>query len=109
MTPKKCLSWVVAACSPGFLLLIVFETGCKPSASTSQQKVTHQRLAWNLQTTVEAYDKIGVKSVQWDEPARKCLTEFARIRSAVVSTNEPGAQIIATNAAAAVDAGCTDP
>jgi hypothetical protein len=66
-------------------------------------------LAWNLKTTVGAYDKVGVKSAQWDEPARKCLTAFAHSRSAEPGSSEPWPKIISTNAAAAVDAGCTDP
>jgi hypothetical protein len=109
MTPRKALSWVVPRSYPALLLLVVFETGCHRSASTSQEKVAKQRLAWNLQTTVEAYNKIGVKNAQWDESARKCLAEFARTRSAIVSSNEPAGKIISTNAANAVDAGCTDP
>jgi len=109
MTPRKVLSWVVAGFYAALLLSVALETGCKRSSSTSPEKVANQRLAWNLQTTVEAYDKIGVKNAHWDESARKCLAEFARTRCAIIPSDEPAAEIISTNVAAAVDAGCTDP
>jgi hypothetical protein len=39
------------------------------------------RLAYQLETTVTAYDKIGVKNPKWDGDAKDCLTLFARVRS----------------------------
>lgn len=65
-------------------------------------------LEWNLKTTVEAYNKAGNKSIIWDDSARRCLTAFAHSR-AQDSTNEPWNEVVSTNAAAAMDAGCTDP
>ena len=87
---------------------LLLGTACNKSASTPKE-VTSQRLAWNLKTTVEAYNKVGVQSSQWDAAARKCLTAFAHSRSTEPGATEPWAEIISTNAAAAVDAGCTDP
>jgi len=40
-----------------------------------------ERLAYNLRTTVEAYEKVGRKNPKWDADSKGCLTAFARIRS----------------------------
>ena len=45
-----------------------------------------ERLAYNLRTTVEAYEKVGRKNPKWDADSKRCLTAFARIRS---TTNGP--------------------
>jgi hypothetical protein len=107
MSPGKCLSNVV----PGFItalsLFLIFGAGCKKSSTRSNTQSA--KLKWNLKTTVEAYEKIGVRNAQWDEPARKCLTEFARLRGGDVSTNEAAREIVSSNSEAAVNAGCTDP
>ena len=89
-------------------LLAITIAGCKPAPPTPA-KVIERRLAWNLKTTVEAYEAVGVKSPEWDEPARRALTEFAHQRAQAVSADEPWGMIISTNVAAALDAGCTDP
>ncbi len=65
--------------------------------------------SWNLKTLVQAYDEAGAKSPKWDEPARRALTEFARVRARVVDPNEAWMQIISTNCDLAVRAGCPDP
>ena len=95
------------------------------------------RLDWNLETTVGAYQKVGNTNSAWDEPAIRALTEYVKItsqqpppgslaiqpqpgnfminalaakaRSAIVQTNTPSDQIIATNCDAAIKAGCVDP
>jgi hypothetical protein len=66
-------------------------------------------LEWNLKTTVEAYEKVGLTNSAWDEPARRALTEYARMRVGVVESNEYCGLIIGTNADLAVKAGCADP
>ncbi|MBW8865622.1 MAG: hypothetical protein JF609_12020, partial [Verrucomicrobia bacterium] len=66
-------------------------------------------LDWSLKTTVEAYRKNGATDTRWDGPAERALTEFARVRAQKTGDNEPVNQIISTNVAAAVAAGCTDP
>ena len=109
MTPRKFFRYASVF---GFALipLLGFETGCSRSASTpaSPEKAASQMLAGNLKTTVDAYNKSGSKSPIWDDSAQKCLTAFAHLR-AQDRTNESWNQIVATNAAAAMDAGCTDP
>ncbi len=51
----------------------------------------------------------GHTDSKWDSFATSALTEFARVRANVCDENEPTGIIIATNASAAVDAGCDDP
>lgn len=96
-----------------FVFLAV--TGCTrkadstaPSPKLSAEDAKQQRLAWNLKTTVEAYDKVGDGNSVWDEPARRALTEFARVRAQSTESDEPWGQIIATNCNAAIAAGCRD-
>ncbi len=76
---------------------------------TYPDPVKQARLEWNLQTTVEAYRKAGFRGYYWDGPAILALTEFAYSRCGMPDTNEPFGQIIATNANAAIRAGCKDP
>jgi Domain of unknown function (DUF4034) len=91
-------------------LALLGGTAChKGGGSLSPEKAKKQRLAWNLKTTVEAYNRAGFANSHWDGPARQALTEFARGRADEVGSNEPWSEIISTNAAAAVEAGCNDP
>jgi len=78
-------------------------------AVTVRDESLQQRLAWNLKTLVEPYEKAGHANAKWDEPAKRALTEFARVRAKVTATNEFGLAIISTNVALAVAAGCDDP
>jgi hypothetical protein len=109
MTPRKYFR-----CSPVFcfalLPLILVQAGCGRGASTpaSPEKAATQMLAWNLKTTVDAYNKVGTNSLVWDDAARRCLAAFAHMRAGDI-TNEPLGEIVSTNAAAAVDIGCPDP
>ena len=111
----------LAAWAAASLLLAI--TGCKKaggngSASSppapAQPLFTHeelkqQRLDWNKQTLVDAYEHAGYMNPWWDDAAERALKEFARVRAQVLDTNEPWGKIIATNTAAAVKAGCKDP
>jgi len=103
-------------------LFLIFEApGCKKSTSSASNttnpiepaippaQLVQQRLAWNLKTLVEPYELAGHKNPKWDGPAKLALSEFARCRSMIFGTNEPWAEIISTNAAAAVGEGCSDP
>ena len=108
------LAWLVVSTITGFLLLTM--PGCKKAAgpgsshpALSPEQAKEQRLAWNLKTLVEAYEKAGHTNPKWDEPARAALTEFARSRSQSVVSNEAWGWIISTNCIAAMDVGCADP
>jgi hypothetical protein len=67
------------------------------------------RLDWNLKTLVEAYKTKGNTDPAWDEPARLALTEFARVRSQSLESDESWWEIIATNCAEAIKYHCDDP
>lgn len=79
------------------------------SPAFSAEELKQQRLSWNLKTLVEPYEHAGFTSSKWDASAELALTEFARARAGILNENEPWAQIISTNAAAAVRSGCDDP
>jgi len=76
---------------------------------TSSDPNKQARLDWNYKTTVAAYQNSTFRNYKWNGPAIRALEEFACFRANVLETNEPGAEIISTNATAAVDAGCNDP
>ena len=110
-----------AATSAAVFSLLLTATACKKttapatnvvnqtSPALSPEELRQQRLAWNLKTLVEPYENAGFANPAWDAPAKLALTEFARARAKVLDDNEPSGQIIAKNAAAAVQAGCKDP
>jgi hypothetical protein len=91
----------------GFALCIA--TACNKSRAHFAKELKQQRLAWNMKTLVDAYHQAGFTDPRWDAFAEAALTEFAQARADVTPTNEPWADIISTNVAAAVEAGCTDP
>ena len=84
-------------------------TASSTTTDGGNREAGSNRLAWNLRTLPEAYDKTGSKNHAWDEPARKALDGFARLRSAEGRGDETLSQLVATNCAAAVAAGCDDP
>jgi hypothetical protein len=73
------------------------------------QQARQSRLDWNLKTSVVAYRLSGDTDAAWDEPAEQALNEFARSRSGMLDSNENWSEIIGTNCAAAIKAGCDDP
>jgi hypothetical protein len=98
-TKRVVVKWVLAlAC----IFIALTLTACKKDPKQAS-------LEWNLKTVVKPYEQAGFKNSKWNYAARKALTEFARMRANVLNTNEPWSDIIANNAAAAVQAGCTDP
>jgi hypothetical protein len=76
---------------------------------SSSNPVKQARLEWNYKTTVDAYQKSVFTGHKWNAPAIRALAEFACLRADVTETNEPWAEILSTNAAAAVQLGCNDP
>lgn len=66
-------------------------------------------LAYNLKTTVEAYEKVGLKNPKWDEAAKKSLNIFARIRSWTNGLPNELIPELQTNLTCAMKNGCTDP
>src|ERR1700733_8495502 len=116
---KQKTSWLIMFA--GFSLLLFASASCKKASpsdanivapskpSSSPEELKQRRYEWNLQTLVEPYKMAGHTDSKWDSFATSALTEFARVRANVCDENEPTGIIIATNASAAVDAGCDDP
>ena len=103
----KLPSWLKAVWL-GFSLLACLALASCAKKVTSQQ-TAQSRLDWNLKTLVTAYQQAGNTDAAWDGSAKLALAEFARSRSGLLGTNEPSWEIMSTNAAAAVRAGCDDP
>lgn len=90
-------------------LLVIAGGGCsKSGGSLSPEKAIKQRLDWNLQTTVEAYNSGHFTNPAWDSTARNCLEEFSKVR-ADEQLDAAKTEAIADNARQAVEAGCNDP
>src|SRR5579864_7375252 len=90
-------------------LAVIIASGCnKSGGNLSPEKAMKQRLDWNLQTTVEAYNNGHFTNPAWDYSARSCLEEFAKTR-ADEQLDTAKAETIASNARQAVEAGCNDP
>lgn len=111
-------SWLVRIVFFSFALMALANSAChksnstnSPSAELSKLATTEEvaeqsRLDWNIKTLVAAYEQAGHKNSRWDESAKHALAEFARNRAAIPGTQS---DIISTNVAAAVQAGCDDP
>ena len=105
----RSLIWI-GLCSAACLFIVAcHKTDATKKPSPEAAPPTLTRLEWNLKTLVDAYQKAGHTNLKWDEPARRALTEFARIRSLCTESNEAWGWIISTNCIAATDAGCDDP
>jgi hypothetical protein len=93
------------------ILLFVGVSCSKKAESTSAPvpAAPMDRYAWNLKTLVEPYQTARFADPNWDDTARRALAGFAAIRCSLPETNGSWFDIIATNCAAAVRAGCKDP
>lgn len=83
MTQRKLWSYVITGFFAASSFFVFLAVGCKKSPPTPKEAAS-QALKWNLKTTVEAYNKVGVRNFLWDDSARKCLEEFARMRAKAV-------------------------
>jgi len=96
-----------------FIRLGLFITACLALTSCGERisppETKQSQLDWNLKTLVNAYQDSGNTDTKWDEAATRALTEFARSRAHLVDANENWVEIIGTNCAAAIEAGCDDP
>jgi len=102
VTKWRDLTWLGLLVAVSFALA---SCGKKNSPPETRQS----RLAWNLKTTVGAYQNIGNTDPKWDEAATNALAEFAASRAYTLSADEDWTTIIRTNCDAAVQAGCDDP
>jgi hypothetical protein len=79
-----------------------------PNPSEQDKALSDDRLEWNMETTVEAYEKVGSKNSKWNTYARDALKIFAQVRS--YGPNIEGYPGVArTYAARAIELGCDDP
>lgn len=90
-------------------IIAVTTNACHKTPAPSSGTAKQQRLDWNLKTLVQAYQDHGNNDAKWDGFVISALTEFARARAHVTDADEPVNEIISTNIAAAVQAGCDDP
>jgi len=99
------------ACISLLLSAYLFAGCSKPSVpkKMSFEDIQQARLDWNVKTLVTAYQNAGNSDPVWDKAAVQALMEFAKIRTQVVTPDEPWAEIIDTNCDNAVKAGCNDP
>jgi hypothetical protein len=78
------------------------------SCSHKQTSTPAERLSWHEQTLTKAYDTVGVKNPKWDEPAKKAIAEYVKIR-ARTEDSETGSVFVGEYAQEATEAGCEDP
>ncbi len=107
------------------LALIFFGSACKPSHEDAKKikrvepqlnvpvpearaKSADERLDWNMETSVDAYDKVGDKNPKWNTFAHDALKLFAQVRS-YGSDIEGYPGVARTCANRALELGCNDP
>jgi hypothetical protein len=97
------------------LAFVVAGSGaCKKSAESHTSAQSHTdsaqgRLEWNTKTTVDSYNSAAFTGTAWDGAARDCLTTFAQMRASENQYSQELADMVASNATVAVNAGCKDP
>lgn len=101
-------TWLMTSTAICFLLLTA--TACKKATPALSVEATRQQnQSWGIETLVRPYENGEFTDPKWDSSAKLALNEFSRVRAKTIATNEPWMEIISTNAAAAVHAGCDDP
>lgn len=88
------------------LILLTFWQSNLARASTNS--IDAGLLGYNLKTTAEAYDKVGVKDAKWDAVALKCLTLYANVRSLTNGSPDQMVSEIKTNVYQSITLGCKD-
>lgn len=73
-----------------------------------RDKALDQRLEWNLETFVDAYDKVGSHNKKWDFPAREALQIVAQ-QNSVGTWLKSSKSLLPFDLGKATDAGCDDP
>src|SRR5262245_27388419 len=66
-------------------------------------------LAYNLRTTVDAYDRAGRKDPKWDVEAKACLRKFAELRSLTNGAPTSLPEQLKTDVAKVMGLKCDDP
>jgi len=81
----------------------------KAISQTNAPSRPTNRLEWNIQTTVAAYEASHYANPAWNRSALAAFSAFASLRSGMTATNGNWEEIIASNCDLAVKAGCQDP
>jgi Domain of unknown function (DUF4034) len=83
----------------------------QPKEKTESQKLDAQnaRTRWRMATTVEEYERVGMKDPRWDADAKAALERFAIMDVTGSAETEQDLQKIGEFAGAAVEKGCKDP
>jgi len=100
----KGLTWL------GLGVVLCLSAACHHKNSHKQlspEAARKARLDWNIKTLIDAYNTVGNTDAKWDEAATNALAEFAQWHTGTDDMRPD--LIIATNCAAAVQAGCDDP
>ncbi|HMJ63943.1 MAG TPA: hypothetical protein VK615_01230, partial [Candidatus Binatia bacterium] len=79
------------------------------AALSDNSAAVSKRLAWNKETLVGAYEKIGHNGPAWDTPAKGALSDTATLRATQPSDVEPLRKAIVRQCDEALRAGCKDP
>jgi len=77
--------------------------------SAGTNALNPEKLGYNLQTTVEAYEKIGRKDPKWDLDAKRCLNAFARMRSTTKGAIDESRDELGKILPRLADVKCDDP
>src|SRR5258705_3885966 len=93
----------------GFVIAFLTSFDTHGAASNTVSNVDSNRLAWNKQTLVDAYYKVGRTNSAWDETAKSALSAYALIRSMKSPNLKELAETVAAPCRAAKAARCTDP
>ena len=72
-------------------------------------KDAEMRFQWNKRTSIEDYERVGDRNAKWNEPAKRALETFSRLRSYGISSVPNAMTNIGSLCEQAVKAGCDDP
>ncbi len=85
------------------------EDSTDPSPSAKPPRDAEKRFEWNKNTSLGDYERAGERNAKWDEPAKKALEMFARLRSFGISAVPDSVKTVGGLCEDAIKAGCDDP
>jgi hypothetical protein len=88
---------------------LLFTMGGCALTQAAVDPVDAEHLAYNVKTSVEAYDKAGRRNPKWDGEAKKCLMNFCRVRAWTNDSPHLVIQELRAGLGAAKELGCDDP
>jgi hypothetical protein len=88
------------------LLLLAGGSGFAPAAT---EPIDPEQLAYNLKTTLQAYESVGRTNAKWDAEVKKVLTTYARILSWTNDTLKPLQKDLRAGLGRLATMNCDDP